>query len=905
TWSQRNAGESDPRGSNSHAYTRYTHALAIDPRFDNDLLLGGVQLWSSFDAGVNFNPSDHNLFPPDPRYVKYTTLHYDHHDIVFPDSYSGLVYDTNDGGFAVSIDRGANWVPRNGNLQITEFQGIGVSALSPSPLLIGGEQDNAAALWKGSSTWTFLPSYGDGGFAFFDADDAMTMYEGSNFGSISRSQDGGVNWSGLFALSWSSDPRSFYAVFVQAPSKDGSMKHPIYYGSNRLFRSQDGGDSWTAVSTVLAGGGVSGIITAQDAATHLKDPTAAKNVITAVGISASDPTRIYVGYFLGQLFRTQGPKAPCADDPDCWTSARSGLPLAPITRIAVHPTNPDIAFATVSGFGSYPHVWKTMDGGGSWTPIVTGLPAGVPANTISLEPSTPQYLWLGLDSAPGGASLFKSTNGGASWTAFASGLPNAPVYEIAVDEKHSLVFAGTHGRGAFVLGNAFITNFEGWDGDRVHDLMVHGQNFPANKPCTMQLLQSNGHVCASGGVDVVGGTIATDSGGVLRTSLADMWSGHDSVWGCHDGTCLGGVPAASCYAGAPLSRITVTCGEQTATADIAGAMPLSNPPSSAVQIAGGDAAGVLQITAGSLCTVAVPVRPGDDEDASLTRAADALNASATCAANHVTAFVDHGRGGSGEDEFARRPRLLLAAKGVNSGQLIAGMHLDPGSGTGSAVRVDGIGVPVLNQLEAVKLDVTTLPGGAAGGGTLTITEDSPLGTCSIAIPTLAGQTKADIAQAIVSAVRAPGIPGPHRDCPSDRNPRDIAIRNGALVSVLARALDLRTTDPRVGFDVRAAALTNAHPVANAGGDFTVPTGAPVVLDASRSSDPDSTPGTHDDIAQFEWSDVTTGTPQLLGSTETLEVPLTPGRHRIRLRVTDRGGLSDTNEIDVKVLGDSV
>lgn len=136
-------------------------------------------------------------------------------------------------------------------------------------------------------------------------------------------------------------------------------------------------------------------------------------------------------------------------------------------------------------------------------------------------------------------------------------------------------------------------------------------------------------------------------------------------------------------------------------------------------------------------------------------------------------------------------------------------------------------------------------------------------SCSITIPTLAGQTRGDIAQAIVSAVHAPGIPGPHRDCPSDRNPRDIANRNGALVSVLARALELRTTDPKIGFDLRAAELANAHPVADAGGDFAVAAGAPAVLDGSRSFDPDSTPGTHDDIAQFEWLDVTTGTPRLL------------------------------------------
>ncbi len=95
-------------------------------------------------------------------------------------------------------------------------------------------------------------------------------------------------------------------------------------------------------------------------------------------------------------------------------------------------------------------------------------------------------------------------------------------------------------------------------------------------------------------------------------------------------------------------------------------------------------------------------------------------------------------------------------------------------------------------------------------------------------------------------------------------------------------------------------MTNVYPVADAGGDRVVPAGPGVGLDGSASSDPDSSPGTDDDLVGFEWFDVTGGTPVALASGASASVPLAAGLHRIRLRVTDRGGLSDVDEAVVSV-----
>ncbi len=99
---------------------------------------------------------------------------------------------------------------------------------------------------------------------------------------------------------------------------------------------------------------------------------------------------------------------------------------------------------------------------------------------------------------------------------------------------------------------------------------------------------------------------------------------------------------------------------------------------------------------------------------------------------------------------------------------------------------------------------------------------------------------------------------------------------------------------------------NRPPVADAGRDLTTECsssdGAVVLLDGSASSDPDSTPGTNDDIVLFEWfEDFGLPTEAFLGVGETLEVALPLGAHAITLRVTDRGDLNDTDEVEVQVV----
>src|SRR5262245_6001269 len=105
-----------------------------------------------------------------------------------------------------------------------------------------------------------------------------------------------------------------------------------------------------------------------------------------------------------------------------------------IITLAIDPVTPAVLYA-----GTYEGVFKSTNGGGSWSAINTGL-TDMGVEALAIDPATPTTLYAGI----WGGGVFKSTNGGGTWSAINTGLTAGYVSSLAIDPTMSTtLYAGT------------------------------------------------------------------------------------------------------------------------------------------------------------------------------------------------------------------------------------------------------------------------------------------------------------------------------------------------------------------------------------------------------------------------------------------------------------------------------
>jgi photosystem II stability/assembly factor-like uncharacterized protein len=397
----------------------YDMGVAVDPTDPTIVYFSGLSLYRSTNGGANFS----NIGGT----TRCEVLHCDHHAFAFQPGTPTTIYDGNDGGIYKSTDSGlgASWTTLNTNLAISQFYPGFIPHPTNANIAFGGTQDNGNVLYTGTSAWTSLPPYGDGGFTAIDFNNANTAYSSGDSCGAGCGPYRSDNFNLGAASTWNekaaginlNDRQLFIPPMVMSPSNSQTL----YFGTFRIYKTTNRGDAWDLISPDLTKGACN---------------FAGNCSISAIVEAKANSQVLYVGASDGNVQVTQ-------NGGTSWTPIITGLPNRAVTYLAVDPTNAQNAFVTFSGFGTG-HVFKTTNGGTGWTDISGNLP-NIPVNTILLDPGAPTTnIYIGTD-----LGAFQTTNGGTSWTPFDTGLPQVPVLDLVFNAGTNVLMAATHGRGAF------------------------------------------------------------------------------------------------------------------------------------------------------------------------------------------------------------------------------------------------------------------------------------------------------------------------------------------------------------------------------------------------------------------------------------------------------------------------
>ncbi|MFZ4380418.1 MAG: WD40/YVTN/BNR-like repeat-containing protein [Sandarakinorhabdus sp.] len=418
----------------------YYSTLGVDPNNADVVFVGNEGWFRSVDGGKRFTVQN--------------TPHGDNHDVWINPKNSMIMVQSNDGGANVSLDGGKSWSGQ-ANQPTAEMYQVTVDNQFPYRIY-GAQQDN---------TTVIIPSQalGDGlafragpgcetGPSIPKIDDPMIVWGGCK-GQFSRldlrtNQNEGQYWIGSESL-YGSHPKNLRFRFQRVASMDVSPVEPntIYYGSQYVHRSRDGGVNWEVISPDLTANPPERQLASGDPITIDATGEEVYSTVYAISESKVKPGVIWAGSNDGLIHVTQ-------DGGKSWKNITpKGLP--PGGRVQnIEPGVRDAGTAYVAIYryllGDFaPYLYRTDDYGQTWTKLTdgrNGIAADEPTRVVREDPERPGLLYAGTE-----FGIYVSFDRGAQWQSFQNDLPATPVTDIRL--AHGDLVLSTQGRGFYVLDN--------------------------------------------------------------------------------------------------------------------------------------------------------------------------------------------------------------------------------------------------------------------------------------------------------------------------------------------------------------------------------------------------------------------------------------------------------------------
>lgn len=406
---------------NSYGY--YFGQIRVAPNNPDKIYFMGVPVMRSDDGGKSF------------KSINGENVHVDHHALWVNPQRPGHLILGNDGGINISYDDGENWIKCN-SPAVGQFYAIAVDMDEPYNIY-GGLQDNG--VWFGPSTyeasdrWHSTGDYpyksimgGDGMQVAIDTRDNATTYTGFQFGNYFRVNTKSQRRKyitprhdlGERPLRWNWQTPVHLSVHNQ---------DILYIGANKLFRSFNQGDDFSAISDDLTTGGIKGDV--------------AFSTLTTIHESPKRFGLIYTGSDDGLVYVSK-------DGGVSWTNITTGLPEDLwVSRVQASAHEEGRVYVSLNGYrwdDFRPLIYVSEDFGANWKKLGQDLPKE-PVNVIKEDPHSPDILYVGTDH-----STYVSLNRGKTFMAFTNNLPAVAVHDLVIHPREKELVIGTHGRSIYV-----------------------------------------------------------------------------------------------------------------------------------------------------------------------------------------------------------------------------------------------------------------------------------------------------------------------------------------------------------------------------------------------------------------------------------------------------------------------
>lgn len=416
TWTRRDAGD---LGDLHRSFGHYFATVAVSPADPDTVYLLGVPLLKSTDGGRGWTELG------DER------MHADHHVLWIDPRDPDRLIDGNDGGVDLSRDGGATWTGLD-TVSAAQVYFLTVDTASPYRVYVGLQD---TGIWSGPRTqaagddgWRFIDS-GDGMYVRVDPGNDQVVIAGAQYGQYQATDHRtGEGWPVRAAAHlWQTPDRFGFEAPLEMSPHDARV---LYLGSQRLYRSDDRGRTFHAVS---------GDLTGDRQPRNVMTPF---STISAIAESSRSRGELWVGTDDGRLWRSP-------DRGGRWTDVSRGLePGIYVSRVVASRHHDGRAYASQNGSrhaDSRALVFRTDDRGATWRPIGAGLPDET-VHVIAEDPRHADVLYLGSD-----LGAWISVDGGLGWQPVV-GLPRVAVRDLVVHPRERELVVGTHGRGVFVVG---------------------------------------------------------------------------------------------------------------------------------------------------------------------------------------------------------------------------------------------------------------------------------------------------------------------------------------------------------------------------------------------------------------------------------------------------------------------